>query len=179
MALKATVFKAALQIADMDRHFYQDFNLTLARHPSETDERMMLRLLAFARHASEALQFTKGLSTDDEPDLWEKDLSGDIALWIDLGLPDESRVRKACARSRQVWLYTYGGRAASLWWQKNGSRLARFDNLHVVNIPAEVSSALAALAERTMQLQCNIQDGQLWIGDGTQTVTVEPESLYP
>lgn len=179
MALKATVFKAALQIADMDRHFYQDFNLTLARHPSETDERMMLRLLAFARHARDNLEFTRGLSTDDEPDLWAKSLTGDIELWIDLGLPEESRVRKACGRATEVWLYTYGGRAVPLWWQKHRDKLARFDNLQVVNIPAETSAALAELAERTMQLQCNIQDGQIWIGDGERTVTVEPEVLYP
>ena len=101
MALTATVFKADLQIADMDRGYYADHHLTLARHPSETDERMMVRLLAFALHASEALQFTKGVCADDEPQLWERSLSDEPLLWIEVGLPDERRLRKACNRARQ------------------------------------------------------------------------------
>ena len=129
MALKATIFKATLSIADMDRHYYADHHLTLARHPSETDERMMIRLLAFALNASDRLEFTRGLSTDDEPELWQKSLSDEIELWIELGLPEESRLRKACNRAREVVLYTYGGRAVPLWWNKHQSKLARFDNL--------------------------------------------------
>ncbi len=118
MALKATIFKADLQIADMDRRYYGDHTLTIARHPSETDERMMVRLLAFAMHADEALSFGRGLSTDDEPDLWRKDLTGTIEIWIDVGLPDEKRVRRACGRARQVFVYSYGGRGAELWWDQ-------------------------------------------------------------
>src|SRR5680860_958910 len=117
MALKATIFKATLNIADMDRHYYADHQLTLAQHPSENDERMMIRLLAFALNAREGLEFTKGLSTDDEPELWQKSLSDEIELWIELGLPDESRLRKACNRSKQVILYTpYGGTRTSPNW---------------------------------------------------------------
>ena len=177
MALKATIFKADLSVADMDRHHYQDYPLTLARHPSETDERMMLRVLAFALHADEALQFTKGLSTDDEPDLWRRSLSDEIELWIELGLPDESRLRKACNRARQVVLYAYGGRGVPIWWQKNRDKLARFDNLKVYSLPAEATQALAGLAQRSMTLQCTIQDGQASLGDERTLVTVEPEPL--
>ena len=173
MAQKATIFKADLQIADMDRHYYEPHSLTLARHPSETDERMMVRLLAFALHADEALSFTKGLSTDDEPDLWLKDLSGEIDLWIDIGQPDEKRIRKACGRARQVAIYCYSSRSAAIWWEQNSSKLQRFDNLRVINVQNDASKQLAKLAQRNMQLQCTIQDGQVWLGNDTETVQVE------
>jgi uncharacterized protein YaeQ len=161
MALSATIFKADLNIADMDRNYYADHRLTIARHPSETDERMMVRLLAFASHASEHMQFTRGLSSDeDEPDLWEKDLTGTITVWIDVGQPDPKRVRKACNRAQQVFIYTYG-RSTELWWQRNRQELARFDNLHVICWDKEATDALAAMADRQMRLQCTIQDNQL------------------
>lgn len=170
MALKATIFKAEIQVADMDRHHYADYSLTLARHPSETDERMMVRVLAFAMHADEALAFGKGLSSEDEPDLWRKDLTGAIELWIEVGQPDEKRVRRACGRAARVVVLTYGGRVADMWWQQNGAALKRNDNLTVINLPAEDSRALGALAERGMQLQCTLQDGELWlIADGENT----------
>ncbi len=176
MALKATIFKATLQIADMDRHYYADHALTLARHPSETDERMMIRLLAFALNAREGLEFTRGLSTDDEPELWVKNLTGDIDLWIELGLPDEDRLRKACNRAREVILYTYGGRGVPVWWDKHHSKLARHRNLTVINLPAEGTEALAALAERSMTLQVTIQDGDVSVGDDQRLVTLTPEA---
>ncbi|SFM40638.1 YaeQ family protein [Marinobacter pelagius] len=179
MALKATVFKATLNIADMDRHYYADHHLTLARHPSETDERMMVRLLAFVLNADEHLEFTRGLSTDDEPELWQKSLSDEIELWIELGLPDESRLRKACNRAKKVVLYTYGGRAASLWWEKNHNKLSRFNNLTIIDLPQEGTETLAGLAERTMSLQCTIQDGEVGIGNESTLVTLTPSRLYP
>jgi uncharacterized protein YaeQ len=116
MALNATIYKAELQVSDMDRHYYATHALTLARHPSETEERLMVRLLAFALYADERLEFGKGLSADDEPDLWRKDYSGDIQQWIELGQPDEARIRKACGRAEQVVVINYGGRAADVWW---------------------------------------------------------------
>ena len=174
MALKATIFKAELQVADMDRGHYGTHGLTIARHPSETEERMMVRILAFALHADEALAFTKGLSTDDEPDLWQKDLTGVIELWIELGQPDERRIRKACGRAREVIVYNYGGRSAEIWWQQNGDRLEALENLRVIDLPAEGTRALAGLARRNMSLHCTIQDGQVWLADQEQTVAVEP-----
>ncbi|MBI5040254.1 MAG: YaeQ family protein [Gammaproteobacteria bacterium] len=175
MALKATIFKAELQIADMDRNYYATHALTLAQHPSETDARLLIRVLAFARHASETLTFTKGISTDDEPDLWQKDLTGAIEVWIDIGQPDEKRIRKACGRAQQVVVYCHSGHSAELWWQKCRDKLERFDNLTVINLPADATQSLAKLAERNMQLQCTLQDGQIWLANATDSVTIEPD----
>jgi uncharacterized protein YaeQ len=173
MASNATIFKAMLQIADMDRNYYQDHALTLARHPSETDERMMVRLLAFVRHAHEALVFGRGISSEDEPDLWQKDLTGNVDLWIEVGQPDEKEIRRACGRAKQVCIYNYGGRGAGLWWTQNREKLDRAENLAVMNLPLDASRALARLAQRSMQLQCTIQEGQIWLGDGNDVVHVE------
>ena len=174
MALKSTVYKAELQISDMDRHYYATHALTLARHPSETEERLMVRLLAFALHADDALAFGRGLSSDDEPDLWRKSLDGEIELWIDLGQPDESRIRKASGRAREVVVVNYGGRSADIWWDKHRAALSRIDNLTVLDIDRDTAAALAALANRTMRLQAMVQDGQFELyGDGA-SLTVEP-----
>lgn len=177
MALKSTVYKAGLQVSDMDRGYYGSHSLTLARHPSETDERMMVRLLAFALNASDALAFGRGLSTDDEADLWQKDLTGSIDLWIDVGLPDEKLIRKACGRAERVIVYAYGGRAADIWWDQAGSKLGRAANLAVMNLPLAASRALAGLAQRSMQLQCMIQDGSVWFSEGDATVSLMLETL--
>jgi uncharacterized protein YaeQ len=174
MAIKATIFKAALQIADMDRHYYADHSLTLARHPSETDERMMMRLLAFALYASDALIFGKGMSSDEEPDLWQKDLTGSIELWIEVGLPDERVIRKASGRADNVVVISYG-RSASIWWNENCDKLQRPNNLTVLNLPTETSLALAALASRTMQLQCTIQEGHIMMTSDAGMIEIEPK----
>ena len=172
MALKATIFKASVQIADTDRHYYQTHALTLARHPSETDERMMVRLLAFALHAHDALVFGKGLSADDEPDLWQKDLTGAIQLWIDVGQPDEKRLRKACGRATQVVVYSYGGSGAAIWREQIAPTVARTKNLTVRKIPLESSQAMSQLAQRNMDLSYTVQDGQVWVADTQNTVLV-------
>lgn len=174
MALTATIFKINLQIADMGRNYFAEHLLTLARHPSETDERMMVRLLAFALHASAQLNFTKGLCIDEEPDLWQKSLSNEIDLWIDVGLPDERRVRKACSRATQVFLYLYGGRGAELWWQRNADKLQRFSNLSVIELPATASKGLTSFVQRSMQLQCTVQDGEIWLSGGELTSSITP-----
>jgi uncharacterized protein YaeQ len=173
MALKATIFKAELQVSDLDRNHFGSHSLTLARHPSETDERMMVRLLAFALNADEALEFGRGLSAEDEPDLVKRDLTGAIELWIEVGLPDERELRKASGRAREVKVYTYGGRSAALWWTQNREALARLDNLTVVDIPLEVGK----LAARNMTLQCTIQEGQLWLTAGDETFHFEPQVM--
>lgn len=179
MALKATIFKAELTVSDTDRGYYATHALTIARHPSETDERMMVRLLAFALHASDALQFTKGLSTENEPDLWQKSLSDEIELWIEVGLPDEKVIRKACGRSQQVIVYAYGGNKAALWWEGIRNTLMRFDNLTVWNIPRDAISELTALCERSMRINCMISDGSIWLNDGVHDVTAELEPWLP
>ena len=177
MALKATVFKVAIQIADMDRGYYQDHQLTLAQHPSETDERMMVRLLAFAMNASDSLTFSKGLCVDDEPELWDKSLADEINLWVEFGQSDEKWLRKACGRAKQVQLITYGGRSVPIWWKQNEAALERYDNLTIWNIPEESVKAMGQLVGRNMALQFNICEGQIWISDNDNSILVEPELL--
>jgi uncharacterized protein YaeQ len=173
MALKSTIFKAELRISDMDRNVYGDHSLTIARHPSETDERMMVRLLAFALHADEALVFGDSMGSDDEPSLWQKDLTGAIQVWIDVGQPDEKRIRKACGRAARVYIFAYGGHGVYVWLNQIKSSLERSKNLCVVNLPAGALPALARLAKRSMQLQFTIQDGQVWVTDDQETVHLD------
>lgn len=178
MALKATVFKVQLQIADMDRHYYADHSLTLAQHPSENDERMMVRLLAFALNASDTLQFTKGLSGESEQaELWDLALDGTINLWVEFGQADEKWLRKACHKAKQVQLFCYGGRVVPIWWKNNSAALARYENLSIVDIPESAVSAMATLVSRTMNLQCNISEGQIWLSDTQNSVLIEPIKL--
>ena len=172
MALKSTIFKAFVQIADMNRNYYAEHSLTLARHPSETDRRMMLRLLAFCIDADEALSFSKGISTDDEPDLWQHELNGDLSHWIELGLPNERRIRKACSQARQVTIYSYNKRSFEVWWSQISNKLERFDNLRVVNISDHELEKLESLTERSMYLNCTIQDSDIWIGNVQKSVHV-------
>jgi len=173
LAPKATVYKADLQISDMDRNYYASHILTLAQHPSETVERLMVRLLAFALNAHEFLAFGKGLSDDDEPDLWQKDLTGAIDVWIEIGQPDEQRIRQACGRARQVIVYSYSGRSAEIWWDKIGPALERSKNLSVIDVPARCVQQIATLANRNMQLQCLIQDGQIQLMGDDTSVEIE------
>jgi uncharacterized protein YaeQ len=174
MALKATIFKAQLQITDLDRQYYQTHSLTLARHPSETDERMMVRLLAFVLNAHDDLQFTRGLSTEDEPDLWQKSLTGEIDVWIEVGMPDEKSMRKPCHRAGRVVVYSYGGSRCDIWWAQLKGRLDRLDNLTVVNLLKAQTDALARLAARTLDLQCTIQEGTVWMSTPDAQVVIEP-----
>ena len=177
MALKSTIFKVELAVADIDRGYYRDHSLTIARHPSETDERMMARVLAFALHAHEALEFGRGLSAEDEPDLVRRDLTGAIEEWIEVGLPDERELRKACGRSRAVHVLAYGGRAAELWWMAARGALERQERLTVSEVPPEASRALAALADRSMRLQVTIQEGEALVTDGASSVRVEARPI--
>jgi len=177
MALKATVHKLELQVSDMDRHYYATHELTLAQHPSETDARLMVRVLAFALFAHERLEFGRGLSSDDEPDLWRRALDGEIEQWIELGQPDESRVRKACGRARSVVVLGYGGRAFGLWWERNAAALARCRNLRVLELPAGCAEELASLLERGMRLQCLVQDGEVQLLGESGAVSVTPLRL--
>ncbi|KZC17079.1 hypothetical protein RHOFW510R12_03560 [Rhodanobacter sp. FW510-R12] len=174
MALNATIYKVELQVSDMDRHYYATHALTLARHPSETEERLMVRLLAFALYADGRLEFGKGIGDEDEPALWRKAYTDEIELWIEVGQPDEARIRKACGRSRQVVVLNYGGNAAELWWNKTGHALGRHKNLSVLDIPAATVSALVELLQRGMRLQALVQDGQLQLMNENDAVAVDP-----
>ncbi len=182
MALKSTVFKANLQIADIDHGYYADHALTLARHPSETDERMMIRLVAMALQAHRlqtelggdgTLAFGAGLSDPDEPDAWLRDYTGQTRLWVEVGQPEDKPLAKACSKSDAVVVYCFV-HAADVWWRGIESKLTRLDKLQVWRVPSAASQALAALAERSMQLQATIQEGVLMLGNGRGQVDVEP-----
>lgn len=182
MALKSTIYKAQLAVADIDHGYYADHALTLARHPSETDERMMVRLAALAFHAHElqtvcggdgTLAFGKGLSDPDEPDVWLRDFTGATRRWIEVGQPDEVAMTKACRQADQVAVYAFH-HAAEVWWKGVETKLTRLANLQVWRVPAEVSQELAKLAQRSMQLQATLQEGVLMLGDGQRTVDIEP-----
>jgi uncharacterized protein YaeQ len=183
MALKATIFKARVQLADMDRGVYADHALTLARHPSETDERMLVRVLAFALNVPAddregTLEFGKGLSDTDEPDLWHRDLTGRIRHWVDVGQPDDKRLLRAAGRADRVSVYAYAA-STPIWWGALVNKISRAANVEVWQLDAAQSQALAGLAQRTMQLQVTVQDGTAWVGDGANSVEVTPKRLTP
>ncbi len=178
MALRATIYKADINIADNDRGYYASHSVTVARHPSETDERLMVRLLAYAMFTEgvDTLAFTRGLSETEEPDLWRKDLTGTILQWVEIGLPDERRVLKACGRSEKVVIVAYG-RNAPLWWQGARNKLERARGLDVYLLQPEETAALANLAERKMTLNVNIQDANAWFSSEQGDVSLQIEKL--
>ena len=182
MAIKSTIFKASLQIADIDHNYYADHALTLARHPSETDERMMIRLVALALQAHKlqtvcagdgTLAFGAGLSDPDEPDAWLRDFTGLTRLWIEVGQPEDKPLLKATGRADEVVLYCFS-HSAEVWWRSMEAKLARPRNLQVFRVPAAASQALIPMAQRSMQLQATLQEGVLMLGDGSTNVDIEP-----
>jgi uncharacterized protein YaeQ len=185
LALKSTIFKAALQVADIDNGYYADHALTLARHPSETDERMMIRLAALAFNAHQlqtvcngdgTLAFGAGLSDPDNPDVYLRDFTGQTRLWIEVGQPEDKPIIKACGKADQVMVYCFN-HAAEIWWRGIENKLTRPQNLSVFRVPTLASQALAKLAQRSMQLQATLQEGVLMLGDGANTVDIEPVRL--
>ena len=181
MAIKAIIHKAALQIADMDRHLYVDHAVTIARHPSETDERMMVRLLALALNLPAdadhgALEFAKDLWETDEPALWQRDLTGRIVHWIEVGQPDDKRLMKASGRADRVSVLSYTA-STPIWWSGIATKITRADNIAVWQVPASESQALSELAERSMQLQVTVQDGTVWVSRGDRSVEITPLRL--
>ena len=174
MAQKATIYKVELSVSDMDRNYYETHNLTVAKHPSETDERLMLRIIAFALNAHEKLEFSKGISTDDEPDIWQKSLSGELELWVALGLPSEKIIRQSCGKANEVIIYCYGGRTAEIWWEKIKNSTTRFNNLQVTSFAEKDTSELAKQASRSMKLHVSIQDGDMMVSIDESIVYVTP-----
>jgi uncharacterized protein YaeQ len=182
MALKSTIYKANVQIADIDHGYYADHALTLARHPSETDERMMVRLAALALNAHQlqdvcngdgTLAFGAGLSDPEDPDVSLTDFTGAKRLWIEVGLPEEKPISKACNKADAVVLYCYA-HPSEVWWKGIESKLTRLDKLQVWRIPSEASQSLVALAQRSMQLQATLQEGVLTLSDAKHHVDIEP-----
>ena len=174
MATKATVYKAELEISDIDRGYYATHNLTLAQHPSENDRRLMARLIVFALFAEEGLEFGRGLSNEEEPALWQKDLTGGVVKWFELGQPDESAVRRACGKAQQVILVTYSGNSAEVWWSKIQSALTRLKNLIVLDLDMDEVDSTTRLLQRTMRLQVTVQEGVCQLMHGDDIVHVRP-----
>lgn len=179
MALRATVYKCDLSLSDIDRGLYADFPLTLARHPSETEERLMVRLLAFVLFADPALAFGTGLSTEGEPDLWQHDATGAVERWIDVGLPDERDLRKACGRARQVVVLAYGSRKVRPWWTGSVDALAPLANLRVLAIADQACAGLQQLVARSMALTATVHDGHVWLSSPTASVEIAPQQWLP
>jgi uncharacterized protein YaeQ len=182
MATKATIYKVAIQISDLDRNEYSDHNLTIARHPSETDERMMIRVLAFALNVPATndrgyLEFGKDMWDPDEPPLWRKDLTGLLVDWIEVGQPDEKLLLRVSSRAERVVVYSFSSGSA-VWWSGLANKLSRAKNLTVWQVPAEQSAALGALAKRSLDLQVTIQEGSIWVGDGEHSVEIILQGLH-
>ena len=175
MATKATIYKMEIEISDVDRSYYATHNLTIAQHPSETERRLMARVLAFAILAEEDLEFGKGVSTEDEPDLWRRDLTGRVLQWIVLGQPDESDIRKACGRADQVVIVNYSGNSAEVWWSKIEPSLAKLKNLTVIDLPSEAIERASRLVQRTMRMQVMVQEGELQLMHDDDVIRFQPQ----
>lgn len=176
MALKPTIYKAQIELADSDRNHFDSLSLTLARHPSETLERMAARLLAFCLQAQRGLEFTRGLSTSEEPDLWRHTDGGELEQWIEVGQPEESRLRKACGKSKEVLVYAFG-KSAATWWKLNGGAISTLPRLGVWQFPWEQVEATAALLDRTVNLNVSIVGGVIYLDNGSASTSLEPTRL--
>ncbi len=176
MALKSTIYKADLSVADLDRNIYADFPLTLALHPSETEERLMVRLVAFALYADEQLSSGPGISSPGDADLWQRDLTGRIQRWIEIGLPDDKQVARANGRADEVVVVAYG-RGVDMWWRGIESKLTRFNKLTVLRIADDQCKELTRLAHRNMKLAATIQEGHVLIAGNAGSVDVAIEVL--
>lgn len=172
MALKATVYKAHLSLSNLNIHHYQDYSLTLAKHPSETDLRFMIRLLAFSMLAHEELQFTKGLSDVDEPDMWKINYDGSIEHWIELGLPDERRIRQICGKSKRVSVFTYHGNQATQWFEAIENKLDRFDHLNIIHFLIDRPDEIEAFTSKGMNLSLTIEDDEIWLSTETDRICI-------
>jgi uncharacterized protein YaeQ len=172
MGTKSTIYKAELMITDMDRQYYETHSLVIAQHPSEPDRRLMARILVFAMFAEERLEFGRGISSEQEPELWRRDLTGVVEQWIEMGQPEESDIRKACGLSKEVIVVTYSGNSADVWWTKNAAALAKLKNLKVLNIDSASLDEATRLLDRRMNLTATIQDGEFQLSNGTDCCEV-------
>jgi uncharacterized protein YaeQ len=179
MAIKATIYKAAVELSDLDRQVYRSDNTVIAQHPSENSERLMVRLLVFALNLpgddnNGPLEFAKDMWDPDEPALWQKDLTGNMVHWIEVGQPDEKRILRVSARSKKVSIYSFG---PAPWWAGIETKISRARNVNVWQIEPAQSEQLACFAQRTMQLQITVQDGAVYVSDETRSVEVTPVRL--
>lgn len=170
MAIKSTIFKVALSVADVTRNYYEDHAFTVARHPSETDLRLLVRLMAFALNAHEHLQLTKGLASADEPDLWQLSLTGEIEHWIELGQPVEKRLRQSCGKASRVSVYNYQKSASHMWFEAIKADVERFAHLGIYRLTMDSEADVEKMMDRSMRLNCLIDDDRISLSDDSRSV---------
>tara|TARA_R110002072_G_scaffold534_6_gene4006 strand:- start:179115 stop:179657 length:543 start_codon:yes stop_codon:yes gene_type:complete len=179
MALGSTIYKVDINLSNFNTHYYQDFNLTMAKHPSEDEARMMYRLLAFLYCAHEDLKFTRGLSTTEEPELWQKDYTGQIIQWIDMGLPDLKRIRQACGKSQSVKVFTYHQNKAQEWYQKNKSDFEKNKKLEVYHFNVNENGPIDKFVKKSMVLSCIIEESHMYLSNDNERIGIEILSELP
>lgn len=172
MAEKATIYKANLTLSDMDRNVYGDFSLTIALHPSETLERMMVRILAFCYRAAEHLTFAKGLSATEEPDLWLRHDNGTLLEWIEVGQPAPDRLKKASSQAASVKVFSYG-RGMDVWWKNNAQAIRALPKVEINSFDAEELQHLVALADKTMNLTVSITEKIAYISTARENIAIQ------
>ncbi len=176
MALKSTIYKVNVELANMDQHYYDSLQLTIARHPSETEQRLIIRIICYILNAHPDLKFGKGISNEEEATIWQINYSNEIDLWIELGQLDEKRLKKACNKAKKVKLYCYGT-STDIWWSQIKSKVNKLDYLSVEKFDHSITDSLIKLISKTMEFQCSIQDGQLWLSSENETLLIETEKL--
>ncbi len=169
MALPSTIYRTNLQLADIDRGVYETLQTTVARHPSETEERLLARLLAFALFQEEGLQFTKGVGAGDEPDLWSKGPDGRVLLWVEVGLPEAERLIKAARHAERVALLACGN-ALPAWERQQLPKLAAVANLTVTSVDQGFIKGLTARLERAISWEITITEGTLYLQVGGESL---------
>lgn len=175
MALKPTIYKFRIALTDMNRDYYDSLNLTIAQHPSENEERMMARVLAFCLNATPDLQFTKGLSSIEEPDIWLKTLDDQIDLWIEAGEPDHERVKKATRLAKQVKVYSFNSKS-DVWWKQNQAKFAPL-KAQVVRFDSQGIQAFSQMTARTLDLGVMLSGETAYISADSQQCEVNWETL--
>lgn len=177
MALKATIFKAKISLSNLNIHHYDDLTLTIARHPSENNLRMMARILAFLMNAQEEPTFTKGLSSDNEPDIWKINHDGSVDRWIELGHLDERRIRQSCSKAKKVTIYSYQGNQSLQWFNSIENGLSRFQNLDIVHFSFPEGQNIEDFAERGMNISCSIEDSDIWLSTEVDRICIHFQFL--
>jgi uncharacterized protein YaeQ len=170
MALPSTIHRVSIQLSQVDRGIYETLQTTVARHPSETEERLVLRLLAYALFYEDGLSFTKGLSATDEPDLWVKSGDDRVLLWMEVGLPEQERIAKACRHAEKVALVA-GGRALQNWEQQQLPKLSGFSNLTIACFEADFVARLVATLQRSVNWEITVTEGTIYLVEGEITLT--------
>ena len=179
MALKPTIYKFNIALADMNNQHYPNLHLTVGQHPSETPERMLVRLLAFCLHSHQdehqLMKFTKGLSATDEPDIWHKGLDDQLNYWIDIGEPSFDRMKKACRLAKETFVYSFNSKSA-VWWKQQQAQFSSLP-IKVFSLQWTHIQSLAKEIERTMNWSINISDESLFIGTPSKQIEVQWAAL--